>query len=232
MEANRDKENAMADQEGPDPRDPRIPGELFRSTAGTPAFDLAEALGGLDRATRDFARRLGEGREDDDPRHLAAEPKPPAASSFAAKMEEAEREAGEYLEHAKRRADSLVSTMVGAVEEEAAEMRRDAEAGIRARWTQVEIDVERHVGEARRIADTMVFERQRRIAELSDGITGRAGALTAGMDDAARVRAQFDSFVRALSKTADQIARGRELGSVRAAPGRRDDQDRPSAIAA
>ncbi len=147
-------------------------------------------------------------------------------------MREAEREAREYLDHAKRRADSLVNTMVGAVEQEAAEMRRDAEAGIRARWQQVEVDAERHLGEARRIAESMVSERQQRIAALSDGITGRADALTAGMDDADRVRAQFDSFVRALSRTADQIAGGREIGSMRHAAGGRDDQDRPSAIAA
>lgn len=256
----------MADHEGPDPRDPRVPGmdprvpsELFRSTAGTPAQDLAEALGGLDRATRNFARRLGESRDADleqapsdhfertgpapaeAPTNLhqaqgdaeAAEPQS-AQEAFEARMREAEREAREYLDQAKRRADSLVNTMVGAVEQEAAEMRRDAEAGIRNRWQRAEVEAERHLGEARRIADSMVSERQQRIAALSDGITGRADALTAGMDDADRVRAQFDSFVRALSRTADQIAGGgREIGSMRpAAGGSRDDQDRPSAIAA
>ncbi len=48
-------------------RDARIPGELFRLTApsrpsSAAAVDLAEALGGLDRATRNFTRRLGEGQ--------------------------------------------------------------------------------------------------------------------------------------------------------------------------
>ena len=91
--------------------------------------------------------------------------------------------------------------MVGAVEREAAEMRREAEAGIRSRWQQVEADAERHVDEARRIAERIVAERQQRIAALSDGIAeGGADALTAGMDDAERVRAQFDSFVRTLPR--------------------------------
>jgi len=118
----------------------------------------------------------------------------------------AEREATAYLEEAKRRADSLVNAMVAAVEREAAEMRREAEAGIRARWEAVESDAVRHLGEARRVADRLVADRQRRISTLSDGITGRAQALTAGLDDAERVRAQFDSFVRALSEAADLIA--------------------------
>jgi hypothetical protein len=233
----------MADHEGPDPRDeqvpdvdPDAPGELFRPTAGIHAVDLAEALGGLDRATRNFARRLGE-RPDADleptPERDAALGSGSPQEGFDARMHEAEREARAYLDHAKRRADGLVNAMVGAVEQEAAEMRRDAEAGIRARWQQVEFDAERHLGEAQRIADSMVSERQQRISALSDGITGRADALTAGMDDADRVRAQFDLFVRALSRTADQIAGGgREIGSMRGAAGSRDDRDRPSAIAA
>lgn len=245
----------MADHEGSEPRDPQIPGELFRSTAGTPAFDLAEALGGLDRATRNFARKLGEDRDPEleqtisrrfgppaeakaEPARQAAadetgdEPQTSAKEAFDARMLEAEREAREYLDHAKRRADSLISTMVGAVEQEAVEMRKDAEAGIQARWQEIELDADRHVAEARQIAESMVAERQRRIAALSDGITGRALALTAGMDDADRVQAQFDSFVRSLSATADQIAGGGDLGSRRRAAGGLDDQDRPSAIAA
>src|SRR5690606_31469591 len=111
-----------------------------------------------------------------------------AKGALDARMREAEREAAEYLEHAKRRADSLVNAMVGAVEREAAEMRREAEVGIRARWQAIEVDAARHVEEARQVADRMVAERQQRIATLSDGISGRAQALTAGMEDAQRVR--------------------------------------------
>jgi len=237
----------MADHEGPEPRDPQAPSapsDLFRSTAGAPALDLAEALGGLDRATRNFARRLGESSPIEDV-DAPAEPNVdvpapalgpstrPAEDLFEQRMREAEQEAREYLDHAKRRADSLVRSMVGAVEREASEMRRDAEAGIRSRWQQVEVDAERHLGEARRIADSMVAERQERIGVLSDGISVRAQALTAGMDDAERVREQFDSFVRALSRTADRIAGGpAETRAVQPVAGSRDDQDRPSAIAA
>ena len=260
----------MADHEGVEPRDPRLPGELFRSTAAPSpsALHLAEALGGLDRATRDFTRRLGEGHREmerarmageqalrDSGRHAypvgapvngavpaaqAYEPCPPRAAETAADprtafdrhMREAETEAREYLEAAKRRADSLVSTMVGAVEHEAAQIRRGAEEGIRARWNQVEVDATRHVENARRVAAQMVAERQSRITMLSDGISGRAEALTAGMDDAARVRAQFESFVHALSATADRIAgepgRGTTGGELHDLPHR----PRPSAMAA
>lgn len=258
----------MADHEGVEPRDPRLPGELFRSTsAPSPsAVHLAEALGSLDRATRDFTRRLGEGHLEMErarmageqalrdnghhdrpaaqngtgPARGAHEPGPARAAeapvdpraAFDRHMRDAELEAREYLESAKRRADSLVSTMVGAVEHEAAQIRRGAEEGIRARWNQVEVDATRHVENARRVAAQMVAERQSRIASLSDGISGRAEALTAGLDDAARVRAQFEAFVHALSVTADRIASepargttGGELHDLRHRP-------QPSAMAA
>ena len=237
----------MADHDGPAPRDPQIPDELSRSMAGTPAQHLAEALSGLDRATRNFARTLGEERSHDTEqagrsteadsgtpaRPAAAAPPPsPARDAFEVRMREAEREAREYLDHAKRRAESLVASMLGAVEQETIEMRREAEAGIRARWQEIEADAERHVAEGRRIAESIVGEQQERIARLSDGITDRARTLTAGMEDADRVRAQFDSFVRILARTADQIAVGsRNRSGPRAADGS-DEQDRPSAVAA
>lgn len=206
-----------------------------------PAIGLAAALGGLDRATRNFTRRLGEAqdlagapapapvsepapaaaptpisppafdsrwRSDRTPARPVREPagRPAAEQAFEARLREAEREAREYLERAKQRADSLVAAMVSAVEQEAAGIRRDAEAGIRSRWQQVETDAARHLEEARRVGDGMVAERQQRLAALSDGITGKAEALSTGLDDADRVRRQFDAFVRALSVTADQIA--------------------------
>ena len=237
---------------------PRFPTDRFGEPPTPAALDLAAALGGLDRATRNFTRRLGEGHlaaappaqaharapfaspfvdsptEDAPPRmeRPSADPSPPPGSSFDARMREAEREAHEYLQSAKRRADSLVATMVGAVEAEAAEIRRGAEEGIRARWSQVELDAYRHVENARRVAERMVAERQERIAALSDGITGRAGALTAGMEDAGRVRGQFDAFVRALSITADQIARGATSTSAPGEVHDLPDRSQPSAIAA
>ncbi len=68
----------MADQDGDDLRDARLPGELFRPTAparpsSAAAVDLAEALGGLDRATRNFTRRLGEGQREVERARLAGE---------------------------------------------------------------------------------------------------------------------------------------------------------------
>ncbi len=238
----------MADQEGPEPRETGL-GERF-GAAGTPAFDLAAALGDLDRATRNFAERLGAPaaagatapprfapapapaeRAVSAPPVAPVDPPGTARRAFEARMREAEREAGEYLEHAKRRADSLVNAMVGAVERESAEMRREAEVGIRARWQAVEVDAARQVEEARRVAERMVADRQQRIAALSDGITGKARALSAGMDDAERVRAQFDAFVRALSRAADRIAAARE--PTRFEAGREGDgRDRRGAIAA
>lgn len=125
---------------------------------------------------------------------------------FEAQMRDAERAASAYLEQAKRRADSLVSTMIGAVEREAADIKRDAEVGIRERWRQVEAEASGYLDQAKRVADGMVAERQHRIGALSDGICERADALTNGMDDAAAIRRQFAEFLRALSRTADEIA--------------------------
>lgn len=133
-----------------------------------------------------------------------------------ARMREAEAEVRAYLERAKARADSVVAAMEHAVERESESLREHAEQGISARWQQAELDAGRQVAEARLVAERMVAERQRRLAALSDGISGRAQRLTSGMDDAERLRGQFDSFVRALSATADLVARDGATG----APGR------------
>ena len=222
----------MADREG---AGSQSPGERFSAAAEVPAFDLGAALDALDRATRNFTERLGAGEDAELGRagvpgfETAAAERAPA--SHDARMRQAEREAREYLEHAKRRADSLVNAMVGAVERESAEMRREAEAGIRIRWQQVEADAAGHVEEAQRVAERIVAQQQQRIAALSDGIAAKAGALTAGMDDAERLRAQFDGFVRTLAMAADRIASAREAGfpPVAAEPGGRDG---PNAVAA
>lgn len=196
----------MPDHDGAaEAQDPRMPERAPGSATPLPSLDLAAALGGLDRATRNFNRRLGEARG---PAAAAPAPtrRPGAEAAFETRLRDAEREAREYLERAKQRADTLVATMVRAVEQEAGEIRRDAEIGIRNRWRQVEIDANRHLEEARRVGDGMVAERQDRLAVLSDAIASRAEALSAGLDDADRVRMQFDAFVRALSVTADRIA--------------------------
>ena len=225
----------MADREGAGSQPPGSPGERFSAAAEVPAFDLGAALDALDRATRNFTERLG-AHDGAEIGHAGAPGFEPAAAERApashdARMREAEREAREYLEHAKRRADSLVNAMVGAVERESAEMRREAEAGIRIRWQQVEADAASHVEEAQRVAERIVAQQQQRIAALSDGIAAKAGALTAGMDDAERVRAQFDGFVRTLATAADRIGSARDAGitPVGADPRGRDG---PNAVAA
>jgi len=122
------------------------------------------------------------------------------------RMADAEAEAQRYLEEAKQRADSMVQSIVNAVESEADTMRRDAEEGIRRRWVQVEAEAERFLADARRAADGIVENRQRRIAELSDTIVALAGELTERMTDAAQMQRQFDALVVSLSDAAGRIA--------------------------
>lgn len=188
-----------------------------------PTDDLVAVLGELDRATRNLTRHLegGEGT-------LRATPTPPkrpasayprlGADPFEARRREAELEAREYLKGAKRRADIIVAAMVAALEQEVAAIRRDAEEGIRSRWSQVEAEAQRHLEEAHRVGDGMLAERQHRLAVLSDGITSRAEAVSSGLEDADRVRGQFEAFVRALSDTAERIAREAASGGSRRAP--------------
>ena len=123
------------------------------------------------------------------------------------RMADAEAEAQRYLEEAKQRADSMVQSIVSAVESEADAMRRDAEEGIRRRWAQVETEAEAFLADARRAADGIVENRQRRIAELSDTIVALAGELTERMIDAAEMQRRFDALVTSLSDAAERIAK-------------------------
>lgn len=182
--------------------------------------EIDAAIAGLDRATRRFTTQVDALASSDAPAadpapattpettsHALAEPAAPrSAVGFDEQMTLAEREAREYLEQAKRRADTLVTTMIGAVEREAAQIRQDAEQGIRERWRAIESEAGRYLEDCRRVADGMVAERQSEIGALSDGIVDRARALTGGLEDAERIRAQFDAFVRALAATSNQIA--------------------------
>lgn len=231
----------MAEQERSGPE--RVPtrDERIRPASAPPALDVAAALGSLDRASRDFTRRLDTApasQERSAPPAAPASSAPPAptspAESLDARMEQAEREARDYLEHAKRRADSLVTAMVGAVERQASDIRREAEESIRARWQEVEQDAGRYIDDSRRLGNEMVAERRATIAKLSDGITDRAEALTVGMEDADRVRRQFDAFIRALSVTAGQIADDAPAAPVAAKGELRDLRQlfRPSSVAA
>jgi len=146
------------------------------------------------------------------------------ADVLEVRMREAEAEVRAYLERAKARAGSLVAAMEAAIQKEAEALREHAEQGISARRQQAELDAGRQVEEARMVAERMVAERQRRLAALSDGISDRARRLTNGMEDADRLRRQFDSFVRALSATAGQVARDGETG----APGQDRSPRRPA----
>lgn len=161
-----------------------------------PAIDLEAALRDLDRATRSLTERL---------RPPPADPEP-AAPPADARRDDPEHEARGQLEHAKRHADSLVATLVAAVERDVATIRREAEGEIRAQREAAEAEAARRLEEARGVAERMVAERQQRIAEISDSIAERARTLCAGMEDAERIGAQFDAFVRSLSAAAARIA--------------------------
>jgi hypothetical protein len=180
-----------------------MPTELFRSTEDAGAVelppDLAATLEALQRATRDFTRRLDQGSRE-------IQQSRAAATEAIAATTPAESEVAAYTRDAKRRADALIASMIAAVEREAADMRREAAEAARDQQGRAAADARELVESARRVADRIVAERQQRIAALSEGITSRAIALTGGMDDAAQVRAQFESFVGALSATASRIA--------------------------
>ena len=194
--------------------------------------EIEATIAALDQATSNFTRQMGAPRDSGPRPHPqpqprervrggdpgleggqrqpagAHEPKPRRSRdvAFEERMQRAEREAREYLDRAKQRADSLVNTMISAVEREAAEMRHEAETGIRERWRAIELEAGRYLTDAQRVADGMVVERQQRISALSDDLVDRAGVLTTGMEDADRIRGQFDNFIRTLSRAAAQIA--------------------------
>ena len=204
-----------------------VPGDLLRSLTIGPARDLAAAVEGLNRATENFVRRLGEIRPpDSEPEGGSAHP----AARFD--MATAERDARRYLELAKVRIDRLIGAAIAAAERESDEIRREAEAQVESRWHQIEIEAQHHVAEARKVAERMVADRQSRIADVSDEILERSQALIAGIEHAERVGNQFESFVRSLSAAADRVAGlspRRDLGIVDASP---DDGGRPNEIAA
>ncbi len=167
--------------------------------------DIDAAISGLDLATRDLSRKVEALAQRAAAREQARSIHVDRLGAFDPPMQTAEREAHEYLERAKRRVESLVNTMLGAVERDAAEIRRDAEAGIRERWDAAAQEAGIYLDDARRVSEAMVAHQQQRLGSLSEGIAQRAEALSAGMEDAERIRRQFDDFVRALSETARQI---------------------------
>ncbi len=92
-----------------------------------------------------------------------------------------------------------VSSILDAVEREAGQLRDDAREEAR-----------RYLESSRRRADSLVAERQRRIAELSNEIVGKAEAVVGRLDDAAPVREGFDNLVRALGEAAESLSREAE----------------------
>lgn len=95
-----------------------------------------------------------------------------------------------------------VGSILDAVEREAARLREEArtEAGV-------------YLDNARRRADGLVAERQRRIGELSDELIAKSEAVIARLDDAAPVRQGFENLVRALGDAAERLANEAEGGA-------------------
>ncbi len=150
---------------------------------------------------------------------LPLDPAPPVvdrapARRFARDHDDAaaamEEEMREHLVAAKRRADAMVRSMLAAVESEANAMRAEAEAGIRARWAEVDRDTDRQLEVAEVQAEAIVERRKERLEVMSGDITEMGERLTAQMADAEETRLQFLAFVEALSATASRIARGDE----------------------
>ena len=203
--------------------------------------ELAAVRESLELATRNFTERLAQGGADIErsraeaaraaavappPRRPAApaQPPPPFAGRAAPAQPrrpparsaaEVEAEARRYLADAKRRADRLLATTLAAVERETAAVRAAATAEAAGRRREAEAEAGAIVEEARAVAERIVAERGRRIGALAEGVTARAEALTAGLDDADRVRRQFDAFARALAAAADRVARSASPASPR-----------------
>lgn len=106
---------------------------------------------------------------------------------------------------------SAISRRVGdildAAELEAQRLRDDARAEAAA-----------HLDQARRLADDLVAERRRRIADVSDELLRKSEAVAARLDDAAPVRQGFENLVRALGSAAERLARDARSGPTDFAP--------------
>ncbi|MCO5327300.1 MAG: hypothetical protein M9964_09655 [Solirubrobacterales bacterium] len=92
-----------------------------------------------------------------------------------------------------------VGSILDAVEREAARLREEAR-----------VEAGAYLDNARRRADGLVAERQRRIGEISDELIAKSEAVIARLDDAAPVRMGFENLVRALGDAAERLAREAE----------------------
>jgi hypothetical protein len=88
-----------------------------------------------------------------------------------------------------------VSSILDAVEREAAHLRGQARD-----------EAAQYLDYSRQRADELVAERQRAIAALSDEIMAKAETVIGQLDDAAPVRAGFESLVRALGDAAERLS--------------------------
>lgn len=88
-----------------------------------------------------------------------------------------------------------VASILDAVEREAERLREEARA-----------EAARYTAEAKYYADSLVAERQRRIAELSAELMSKSEAVVARLDDAAPVRQGFENLVRALGDAAERLS--------------------------
>ncbi len=88
-----------------------------------------------------------------------------------------------------------VGSILDAVEREAARLREEAR-----------VEAGAYLDNARRRADGLVAERQRRIGEISDELIAKSEAVIARLDDAAPVRMGFENLVRALGDVAERLA--------------------------
>ena len=88
-----------------------------------------------------------------------------------------------------------VSSILDAVEREAAHLRSEARE-----------EAASYLEYSRQRADELVAERQRRIAAMSDEIIAKAETVIGQLDDAAPVRAGFESLVRALGDAAERLS--------------------------
>lgn len=94
-----------------------------------------------------------------------------------------------------------VGSILDAVELEAQRLREEAR-----------LEAARYLDHARARADSLVAERQRRIAAVSDELLAKAEAVVGRLDDAAPVREGFENLVRALGDAAERLARETEAG--------------------
>lgn len=105
-----------------------------------------------------------------------------------------------------------MTSILNAVEEEAARIRAEARA-------EAEAEIER----ARLQADRLLQDRRQRIAELSDELIEKTDAILGRLDDAEPIYTRFDRLIRALGEAADKLAA--ESGDV---PAPSTDDSRPS----